>query len=86
MSILRVRHSALGDTDRIGDQRLEPPPNTIQLRQDATKFARRQPLQVGNLRQLDRTHVLIMANGCYTVVHGPRRQARMDPSPSSTKR
>jgi hypothetical protein len=68
MTILHIRHQPLRDTHRLGDQRLNTPPHTIQLHEPSTEIARTQPIQISDLRHLDRTHLPIMTTGCYTVL------------------
>ena len=67
MTVLGVGGSSVCNPDDLGDHRLHPPASTIQLGQHTPQVARRQPLEVGKLRQIDRTHVRIIPQGCNTV-------------------
>lgn len=71
MTILGVSHGSVSDTDRLGNRCVETPAGTIQLGQNRRQLPRRETFEIGNLRQIDRTHVRIVPRGCHAVDSPP---------------
>lgn len=66
MTILTEGARALGNSDSLRHQGIDPPPGHIQLAQRLLQLTSPKSLEIGNLGQLDRTHDRSMTGGCIT--------------------